>query len=49
MSDLVLASAARSVQARRRILTHVYETPLLPARQEGLWCKAKNFQLTGSF
>jgi len=49
MSDLVLASAACSVQARRRILTHVYETPLLPARQEGLWFKAENFQLTGSF
>lgn len=49
MTDLILASAARSVQARRRIRAHVYETPLLPARREGLWFKAENFQLTGSF
>ena len=49
MTDLILASAARSVQARRRIRAHVYETPLLPARRAGLWFKAENFQLTGSF
>ena len=49
MTDLTLASAARSVQARRRIRDHVYETPLLPARRDGLWFKAENFQLTGSF
>jgi threonine dehydratase len=49
MTDLILASAARSVQARRRIRRHVYETPLLPARQDGLFFKAENFQLTGSF
>ena len=49
MTNLILASAARSVQARRRIRAHVYETPLLPARRAGLWFKAENFQLTGSF
>jgi len=49
MTDLILASAARSVQARRRIAGHIYQTPLLPARAPGLWFKAENFQLTGSF
>jgi threonine dehydratase len=49
MTDLILSSAARSVQARRRIRGHVHETPLLPAREAGLWFKAENFQLTGSF
>lgn len=49
MTDLILASAARSVQARHRIRAHVYEAPLLPARRAGLWFKAENFQLTGSF
>lgn len=49
MTDLILASAARSVMARRRIRVHIQETPLLPARREGLWFKAENFQLTGSF
>lgn len=52
MIDIVTASAARSVQARRRIRSHIYETPLLPARNGhggNLWFKAENFQLTGSF
>lgn len=49
MSDLFLASAARSVRVHRLIQPHIYETPLLPARRDGLWFKAENFQLTGSF
>lgn len=49
MNDLILASAARSVRVRRQIQPHIYETPLLPARRDGLWFKAENFQLTGSF
>ncbi len=52
MTDIITASAARSVQARRRIRAHIYETPLLPARHGhggNLWFKAENFQLTGSF
>ncbi len=51
MTNIVTASAARSVQTRRRIRSHIYETPLLPAREGdgGLWFKAENFQLTGSF
>lgn len=45
-----LESAAASVQARARIQSHIYETPLLPARGiPGLFFKAENFQLTGSF
>jgi len=55
MHSLVLEAAARSVQARRRIRSYIYETPLLPSRQIGrdigssLFFKAENFQLTGSF
>ncbi|WP_201830148.1 pyridoxal-phosphate dependent enzyme [Microvirga zambiensis] len=55
MNSIVLESAARSVQARRRIRGHIFETPLLPSRQIGreaassLFFKAENFQLTGSF
>ena len=55
MTDIVFASAARSMQARARIRDHVYRTPLIPARgsygPEGtsLLFKAENFQLTGSF
>lgn len=52
MTDIVTASAARSVQARRRIRPHIYETPLIPARNGHggtLLFKAENFQLTGSF
>lgn len=47
--------AAASVQARRRIRQHIYQTPLIPARKTGLdhgskvLFKAENFQLTGSF
>lgn len=45
-----LESAAASVQARARIRSQIYETPLLPARDSpGLFFKAENFQLTGSF
>ncbi|CEJ87975.1 Putative Threonine ammonia-lyase [[Torrubiella] hemipterigena] len=48
-------AAAASVQARRRIKQHIYETPLIPARKTGqdhaakVLFKAENFQLTGSF
>jgi len=55
MNSIVLESAARSVQARRRIRPHIYETPLLPSRRIGretgssVSFKAENFQLTGSF
>ncbi|KAH7325573.1 tryptophan synthase beta subunit-like PLP-dependent enzyme [Stachybotrys elegans] len=48
-------SAAASVQARRRIQKHIYQTPLIPARKAGndhgakVLFKAENFQLTGSF
>lgn len=48
-------SAAASVQARRRIQEHIYQTPLIPARETGkkhgvrVLFKAENFQLTGSF
>jgi len=52
MNDLIHASAVRSVQSRRRIRNHIYETPLLPARHGHggtLAFKAENFQLTGSF
>ncbi|MDP3261444.1 MAG: pyridoxal-phosphate dependent enzyme [Tabrizicola sp.] len=52
MTDIVTASAARSVQARRRIRPHIHETPLIPARNGHggtLMFKAENFQLTGSF
>ena len=55
MNSIVLASAARSVQARRRIRGHIFETPLLPSRRIGreagssVFFKAENFQLTGSF
>jgi len=55
MNSIVLESAARSVQARRRIRGHIFETPLLPSRRIGretgsaVLFKAENFQLTGSF
>ncbi|MBQ0823881.1 pyridoxal-phosphate dependent enzyme [Microvirga terrae] len=55
MNSIVLETAARSVQARRRIRPHIFETPLLPSRQIGretgssVYFKAENFQLTGSF
>ncbi|MFL5193978.1 MAG: pyridoxal-phosphate dependent enzyme [Microvirga sp.] len=55
MNSIVLEAAARSVQARRRIRQHIFETPLLPSRQIGretgasVSFKAENLQLTGSF
>ncbi len=55
MTDRMCQSAARSVQARRRISELIYQTPTLPARvlaaKTGcdLLFKAENFQLTGSF
>ena len=55
MTAAVFETAASSVQARRRIRDHIYETPLIPAkhldRETGtrLLFKAENFQLTGSF
>ncbi len=50
MNDLVTASAAASVRARRRIRPHIFETPLIPARSSAnLLFKAENFQRTGSF
>jgi threonine dehydratase len=47
--------AARAVQARARIRSHIYETPMIPARSVGkstgasVLFKAENYQLTGSF
>jgi threonine dehydratase len=47
--------AASAVQARGRIRHHIYQTPIIPARQIGhdydtkVLFKAENFQLTGSF
>jgi threonine dehydratase len=47
--------AASAVQARSRIRHHIYQTPLIPARQIGhdhdakVLFKAEIFQLTGSF
>ena len=52
VNDIITTSAALSVRARHRIRAHIYETPLLPARNARggtLWFKAENFQLTGSF
>ncbi|KAJ5864956.1 tryptophan synthase beta subunit-like PLP-dependent enzyme [Penicillium soppii] len=50
-----LEIAASSVEARCRISDHIYQTPLIPAKQVGrdqgatVLFKAENFQLTGSF
>ncbi|WP_210330884.1 pyridoxal-phosphate dependent enzyme [Microvirga terrestris] len=55
MISIGLEAAAQSMQARRRICSHIYETRLLPSRHIGreagsaLFIKAENFQLTGSF
>ncbi|KXH45156.1 threonine dehydratase catabolic [Colletotrichum simmondsii] len=55
MSLLIHEVAANAVQARSRIASHIYTTPLLPARTTGrdanarVLFKAENFQLTGSF
>lgn len=53
-SDLVLRTAARSVETQRRIASLVRTTPVLPSRlalPEGthLAYKTENFQATGSF
>ncbi len=53
-SDLILRSAARSVQTHRRIAPLACRTPVIASRRplpEGtrLFYKAENFQLTGSF
>lgn len=55
MNPHVLDTAARSVRARKRIRSFIYETPLIPSRQIGrdvgstVLFKAENMQLTGSF
>jgi threonine dehydratase len=55
MSLSVQDVAAIAVQARSRIHHHLYQSPLIPARQIGcdreakVLFKAENFQLTGSF
>lgn len=55
MSPSVHEVAAAAVQARARIRSHIYQTPLIPARKAGqshqsnVLFKAENFQLTGSF
>jgi threonine dehydratase len=55
MQATYVETAARAVQARRRIRSHVYQTPLIPANAVGKASNAKvlfkteNFQTTGSF
>ncbi|WQF85690.1 Putative serine/threonine dehydratase, pyridoxal-phosphate-binding protein [Colletotrichum destructivum] len=55
MSLSIHEVAASAVQARARIRTHIYQTPLIPARHAGrdhnatVLFKVENFQLTGSF
>jgi threonine dehydratase len=55
MSNSLYETAANAVQARTRIRSHIYQTPLIPARKIGqehdakVLFKAENFQLTGSF
>ncbi|GJC78460.1 L-threonine dehydratase catabolic TdcB [Colletotrichum liriopes] len=55
MSLSIHEVAASAVQARTRIRAHIYQTPLIPARQTGrannakVLFKAENLQLTGSF
>jgi threonine dehydratase len=50
MSNQVFETAASAVQARNRIRDHIYQTPLLPAKQVGkadgseVLFKAENFQ-----
>lgn len=53
-SDLILRSAARSVETRRRIGGLIRQTPVLPSRIAlpgggSLHYKTENFQTTGSF
>ncbi|KAE8332998.1 tryptophan synthase beta subunit-like PLP-dependent enzyme [Aspergillus sergii] len=55
MQNSVFETAASAVQARNRIRSHIYQTPLIPSRVQGksnnakVLFKAENFQLTGSF
>ena len=55
MQNSVYETAASAVQARNRIRSHIYQTPLIPSRVQGksnnarVLFKAENFQLTGSF
>lgn len=55
MSMSLQEIAASAVQVRSRIRHHIYQTPLIPARQIGhdhdamVLFKAENFQRTGSF
>ncbi|KAI1194309.1 threonine dehydratase [Nemania serpens] len=54
--DSYLETAARAVQARSRIRSHIYQTPLVPSRiaknaatNGKVLFKLENFQTTGSF
>ncbi|KAI1421948.1 threonine dehydratase [Xylaria sp. FL1777] len=53
--DLCLETAARAVQARSRIRSYIYQTPLVPSRATKksttlkVLFKLENFQTTGSF
>ncbi|MBM2712914.1 pyridoxal-phosphate dependent enzyme [Mesorhizobium caraganae] len=55
MPNTLYETAANVVRARARIHSHIFETPLIPARKAGkaigaqVLFKAENFQLTGSF
>ncbi|KAK2603482.1 hypothetical protein QQS21_004342 [Conoideocrella luteorostrata] len=56
MQPTYLETAAQAVQARSRIRSHIYQTPVIPSRSNSsrhdgtqLLFKAENFQLTGSF
>ncbi|KHO01449.1 Pyridoxal phosphate-dependent enzyme, beta subunit [Metarhizium album ARSEF 1941] len=55
MQPTFAGTAAQAVQARNRIRSHIYQTPLIPSRKNNdgsgtrLFFKAENFQLTGSF
>lgn len=54
-AGLIAASAERSKLAAARIADYIYKTPLLPSQRNdpsgrgGLFFKAENFQITGSF
>ena len=55
MSNNVFETATSALRARQRIRDHIYQTPLIPAREVGknygstVLFKAENFQHTGSF
>ncbi|KID87617.1 Pyridoxal phosphate-dependent enzyme, beta subunit [Metarhizium guizhouense ARSEF 977] len=55
MQPTFAETAAQAVQARNRIRSHIYQTPVIPSRNNSdssatkLFFKAENFQLTGSF